>query len=305
MQRRLDEVECTYEALSYAWGDTNSLSSSIEFPKGSLQITNNLDVALRQLRSETEKRTLWIDAICINQRDDTEKGHQITLMGEIYRKATVVIMWLGQSTVHTPFGLEILSFLTGDEPFDNNVPWKCRSPELLCEGLKDVLHRDYFNRVWVVQEIALARRVQLCIGNHQICWKRGSRAYMFLNRMKLAEISPQWEQAGLVAITMRPLLEVLEHMVMNTSQQIERRTRNDVLDYIHNLRHRQATDPRDMIFGLLALDPETLGPDFQPDYRLSKEEVFLRFSNRYLESLRKSLSDVDVKLGEKLKSKSN
>ena len=202
-------------------------------------------------------------------------------------------MWLGQPTVHTPFGLEILSFLAGDEPFSNRVPWQCRSPELLCEGLKDVLRRDYFRRVWVVQEIALAREVHLCIGSHQICWKRGYSASKLMNKMKLAEISPQWEQAGLNTITIRPLLEVLEHMVMNTAKELCRPVKTDVLDFIHNLRHREATDPRDRIFGLLALDPETLGPDFQPNYRLTYEELFLRFANQYLESLRTRMGELE------------
>ena len=101
-------------------------------------------------------------------------------------------------------------------------------------------------------------------------------------KVKLAEISPQWEQAGLNAITMRPLLEVLEQMVMHTAKELDLSIRPGLLDFIHNLRHRQATDPRDMIFGLLALDPGTLSPDFQPDYRLSKEELFLRFANEYI-----------------------
>ena len=89
-------------------------------------------------------------------------------MDRIYRKAKAVIMWLGQPTVYTLFGLEILSFLTEDKPFSNGVPWQCRSPELLREGLNNVLNRDYFHRLWVVQEIALAREVHLCIGSHQI-----------------------------------------------------------------------------------------------------------------------------------------
>lgn len=291
--RNLSEVECTYEALSYTWGDPNSLTSSIEFTEESLPITTNLDVALRQLRSETDTRTLWIDAVCINQQDNNEKGHQIALMHEIYRKAKSVIMWLGPPTVHTPFGLEILSFFAGDK-FFNIVPWQSRSPELFREGLKDILNRDYFQRLWVVQEIALAREVHLCVGSHQVSWKRGASAKRFMNKMKLAEISPQWEQAGLNTITMRPLLEVLEHMVMNTAQQINVAVQPDLLDFIHNLRHRQTSDPRDNIYGLLALDPEALGPDFQPDYCLSKEEIFLRFANRYLEKSYGKVYKADV-----------
>lgn len=39
---------------------------------------------------------LWADAICINQDDVQEKGHQVNMMGKIYTKAIGVIVWLGQ-----------------------------------------------------------------------------------------------------------------------------------------------------------------------------------------------------------------
>ncbi|PVH78533.1 hypothetical protein DL98DRAFT_357436, partial [Cadophora sp. DSE1049] len=83
-----------YEALSYAWGEP-VLNHEIEFPEGNLPITQHLYSALQKLRPQHQSRRLWVDAICINQNDKTEKGHQVALMADIYRGASGVVAWLG------------------------------------------------------------------------------------------------------------------------------------------------------------------------------------------------------------------
>lgn len=62
-----------YEALSYAWGDPNVLLP-ITLNSQVIHITENLERALRWLRSRDQERVLWVDAICINQQDDAEKS---------------------------------------------------------------------------------------------------------------------------------------------------------------------------------------------------------------------------------------
>lgn len=92
----------SYEALSYAWGNDAfpecihvveqkaSELTDLRFP-----ITRNLFEALQRLRSDAP-RTLWIDALCINQDDPKEKDLQVARMGHVYREATCVIVWLGE-----------------------------------------------------------------------------------------------------------------------------------------------------------------------------------------------------------------
>lgn len=60
-----------------------------------LHITSNLLQALHTIRYEQTSRVLWMDAICINQSDTTEKGHQVALMGRIYRDTQRVVVCLG------------------------------------------------------------------------------------------------------------------------------------------------------------------------------------------------------------------
>lgn len=63
----------------------------------SFHITRNLEGALRALRGTHYKRRLWIDAICINQMNDSEKTHQVGQMNLIYASAKQVIVWLGNA----------------------------------------------------------------------------------------------------------------------------------------------------------------------------------------------------------------
>lgn len=88
-------TENAYEALSYVWGDSN-LVEPIYCCGKTLRVTLNCLKALKYLRRENESRTLWVDAICINQAGQTEeKNHQIDLMGDIYSGASKVLVWLG------------------------------------------------------------------------------------------------------------------------------------------------------------------------------------------------------------------
>lgn len=90
-----------YEALSYTWatedGD-DARSSSIECGSQCIWITRNCEAALRRLRNRDADCTLWVDAICIDQRNIHERGHQVGLMRDIYSKAKQVLIWLGESS---------------------------------------------------------------------------------------------------------------------------------------------------------------------------------------------------------------
>jgi hypothetical protein len=84
-----------YEALSYTWGGQTPTMPIICNDR-TLLITENAFSAIRRLRCHSKARKLWIDAICISQALATEKANQVDMMAEIYRKAHLVIIWLGE-----------------------------------------------------------------------------------------------------------------------------------------------------------------------------------------------------------------
>src|SRR5690242_6624948 len=83
-----------YEALSYTWGSTSD-NIPVQVGSGTLWCTKSLVTALNALSPPSSHRTIWIDAICINQSDATERNHQVAFMKDIYVRASRVLIWLG------------------------------------------------------------------------------------------------------------------------------------------------------------------------------------------------------------------
>lgn len=83
-----------YEALSYVWGTPDGDCPLICEGK-TLLVTPNCEAALRRARRRWSRRTLWIDAICIDQSSTVERNVQVSMMGDIYSRAKRVVIWLG------------------------------------------------------------------------------------------------------------------------------------------------------------------------------------------------------------------
>lgn len=83
-----------YRCLSYVWGDAAD-KRTIFLNGQTFEVTANLYLALCQLRHNGVRQQLWIDAICINQADATEKTTQVQMMADIYSHTEEVLIWLG------------------------------------------------------------------------------------------------------------------------------------------------------------------------------------------------------------------
>jgi hypothetical protein len=148
------EDEPDYEAVSYTWaseyGDA-SLSRSIRCNGNTyVPITANCEAAIRQLRKRGLKRHLWIDAICINQTKINERNHQVGLMGRIYSQAQSVRICI-----------QIEPFLAQLFDYRSLFTWlQSESTEGVLRATSiaaALISSRYFTRVWVIQEVALAR----------------------------------------------------------------------------------------------------------------------------------------------------
>jgi hypothetical protein len=107
--RWIDPISCSirtvclaeepiYDALSYVWGNLQD-TVPITVDEETFDATRTLTAALRRLRSSSDTRTLWVDAVCIKQDDKEEKAQQIRIMGQIYQSARTVQVFLGESGV--------------------------------------------------------------------------------------------------------------------------------------------------------------------------------------------------------------
>ncbi|KAJ4351345.1 uncharacterized protein N0V89_006685 [Didymosphaeria variabile] len=123
----------TYEALSYVWGDPK-ITAPIDVNGHTLQVTTNLEVALRHLRLPKEDRVLWIDAIVINQLDLAERAQQVALMGDVYSKAASVRVWLGPADAYTTIIFEWIRGKKLRELYSLKFAWNLRAPLLEPRG---------------------------------------------------------------------------------------------------------------------------------------------------------------------------
>lgn len=103
------DASLPYEAISYTWSG-QALDRPVYANGKEYLVTRNAEDVMRRLRPKRPElsRNLWIDAICINQKDDREKAVEVQLMFEIYANATCVNIWLGQGTESTALALKWL-----------------------------------------------------------------------------------------------------------------------------------------------------------------------------------------------------
>ncbi|CAJ2506934.1 Uu.00g081200.m01.CDS01 [Anthostomella pinea] len=144
----LEGPDAAYEAVSYVWG-----SPVGELPilcnEQELLVTPNCRDALLYLRQHSRTRTLWIDSICIDQTTEEastqERNHQVRMMGRIYSKAQIVLIWLGVGDASTPSIFQAIESGAMDE--------KAAEKE---EALKKILSNPWFIRSWTIQEVVVS-----------------------------------------------------------------------------------------------------------------------------------------------------
>ena len=303
-----------YEALSYTWATENgdeSLSSVACCDRLSIEITNNCDSALRNLRDNDVARTLWVDAICINQADETEKGHQVAMMREVYRNAIEVRIWLGEESVKIDenTGLSVthvfLNYLVRmgrvirkdrkagkdvalsrlsteyNEPLRHVAELNFQGTESsLIQGLSDLVQRRWGQRLWVVQEAALASSATLICSSHSTSYFDFYDWYRLIQSDQAPNSRPVWS-----------FLHNRDHLE-SVRQAREGSRANEtmlaILRILYRARRLQASSPVDKIFGMLGLSEDFKLFFPRPDYTKSSAEIFTEVTKRFI-SLSKSL----------------
>ncbi|KAM0428469.1 hypothetical protein ACHAPT_006829 [Fusarium lateritium] len=149
-----------YEALSYVWGDVSE--SKYIYENGqAVSITPNLHSALTRLRYSSHIRVLWVDALCINQETLSERNQQVGIMGDIYKSARQVVVWLGEAADDSHL---VFAFLNGHGS-------RGQGPRLH-RAWDALVTRPWFFRTWVIQEVALSRKATIVCGEDSAPWRR-------------------------------------------------------------------------------------------------------------------------------------
>ncbi|KND89321.1 Heterokaryon incompatibility protein 6, OR allele [Tolypocladium ophioglossoides CBS 100239] len=221
-----------YEALSYRWGD-DSINKKIVVDDVEFNVTENLWGALHHMRNKPRRVPIWIDAISINQHDIPEKNRQLRIMPHIYTRASTVLVWLGAAY----------------SAIDVNADDHSGSEQLMNMMVTD----GYWNRVWILQEIGKARKIQVCIGGGEaLDWNRFIRWVDCCSERSMNRGGPF-------------NLDHLQRNKYNGSRSLKR--------LLETHADARCKDPRDKICGLVGLSSD--GHGFPMDYSKSLLDVWV------------------------------
>jgi hypothetical protein len=252
----------SFEALSYVWGDVTT-KRIIKISGYTFEVTHILYTALQQLRQAQNKRTLWVDQICINQNDDDEKSQQVGLMRTIYKSCSQCLIWLGPipaderfSEMDAEVALDFIQATAENRPatnvwvdsdthtffVDNECGERARRAfkALIMGG------NPWWSRVWTLQEASLPFAATLHWGPLTIP----------LETIELAAKSmcAGWiwcaPSSAKVANEYRELVSYFLYPVRGLSIA---RAGDTPLNTLMRWRYRKATDPRDKVYGFAGL----------------------------------------------------
>lgn len=153
----------------------------------------------------------WIDAICVDQSNVLERNAQVAIMADVFRSAQGVIIWLGPEDQFTTDALEVVEAISplitlrsshlsskAKQAWDDtsytdffDSSWYSRVAEAIglrgnithhqWLGLLALVSRPWFQRAWVVQELALARRATVVCGDRMVYWTQLATTLSFIH----------------------------------------------------------------------------------------------------------------------------
>ncbi|KAF2263421.1 HET-domain-containing protein [Lojkania enalia] len=277
-----------FEALSYVWGDP-TIRQSIYCNKKRLDIPVSLYQALRRIRDPERPKWLFADAICIDQANVKERGHQVKQMGWIYSNAKSVLVWLGPENPFEAFNniqeymKNILDQLLnrvrrnrrGIEAFFAEHELDRREHDFY-SALSTLFSLPWFTRLWVIQEAGLGKSVQALFGDVQMDFDILISLADAIDRSRLMvnqfDLRTRWSFAigsfprRSQSTTLRPFVKDFLDLMLTTTKYL-------------------ASDPHDHVYALLGHSSAFINGQsiVEPDYSRQPLDVFRDLAIKILE----------------------
>ncbi|KAL8734051.1 MAG: hypothetical protein Q9166_001812 [cf. Caloplaca sp. 2 TL-2023] len=264
-----------FEALSYSWG-REPASQPLWCDGWPMPIKMNLDLALRNLRLPNQARRLWVDALCINQADTDERSRQVRYMRLMYKYAARTIVWLGLKTpgLEDVFRLaqmvaDIRSASGGafahiretemgpvERELDLITEILDAHPEVVIH-LKNFFNREYFMRIWCVQEVVVSAWCVAKCEDLEIDFMTLLSCIIHVNMRRGAIfVGKPLEFWNMIYMLKKPdrskLPRISDHVIEGSV--------GSLVNLLIGTRDFKATDPRDKIFSLFGISDEGLMP---------------------------------------------
>ncbi|RSL55634.1 hypothetical protein CEP53_007038 [Fusarium sp. AF-6] len=313
----LNDNHNTYEALSYCWRAESDCDWNVEYPKiecngVEMSIGVNLHLALRRIRRPDSTRVVWADAICIDQSNLVERSQQVAAMGDIFRNAFRVLVWLGPDGEDDPLqstaskALASVCSIVSTWATPTNRPVNIESARYRIQGLSqefqgegllsqensvwlralDIYKTRWFQRLWVVQEIALAQRATVIWGKCEMSWQWIGLAAAII-RTNWHRIVPKYFNRDKMSDRQVPVGVMNAYFMYRISrcQDYLEPLRFSFCELLTLTRQFGCQEKRDKIYGLLGLaTTDGVNSLITPDYTNPLGEVYRNVACLMIES---------------------
>jgi Heterokaryon incompatibility protein (HET) len=283
-----------YEAVSYGWAGE---STNLSIGGRRLTVPNKIERFLWQRRSIFEAQYFWIDSICINQKDPTEKSAQIPLMRDIYSNSSRVLVWLDRRATSVSNGdlrdalrfLELESLTCRQNSIENfKMHFGSRREDAPFKALRDFFTHSWFEWIWIVQEVATGKKVHVLYGGVRVDWSCVERAVATVHsnrqvwvRLQERMVHSNAAVASSGAAIPRGISNVLSiSSIRKTVLNSDLMPLATVLSFTTGF---HATDQRDKIFAIVGITRDNMNKEISSviDYTKSPEEVLI-LAARYI-----------------------
>lgn len=272
-----------YIAISYAWGDAGD-TRRLELEGTEISVSASLYGALQALRKKNDIATVWVDALCIDQHNRGERTQQVQMMTKIYSRAESVAVWLGPEADRSSDSAEFLLRMTQHSGSPDKIT-KLLSSERNKNDIAatvSLFERDYWKRLWVVQEVFNARSVTVYCGSSKLPWDVYREASNVFQRHKgdLDNYFPGNSQGRTYArasqnhFTYAQILTYQGPGSLPDVRALRHYEEESLLEVMRVCRRKFSSDPKDKVFGILGLLTEDVRKDFPVDYSLSVKEIY-------------------------------
>jgi hypothetical protein len=221
-------------------------------------VRDNLWNALQEiLWLEWREQYLWTDAICINQDDLRERGHQVNMMKDIFFKATRTVAWLGLSSLDSNLAMDAIEARSRTLGVKDGG-WRVQ------KAIESLVQREYFERMWIVQEVLLSRNILVFCGNRFCRWDE--MASFILNKA--------WPDK----LTLPGYTNALLSRRVDRSPPGGNNSGTELHTLICQFHTGQCSYPRDSVYALLALvTTRSEGSSIlRADYEITSEQLYYR-----------------------------